>query len=290
MGKMLGLLTALLHSTSVVFYKKSVNDTDPFAVNFFKNTVALLLLFPTNLILGHTSLAAIPAKHIALLLASGVIGIGISDTFFLMMLKRLGASRTALVDCMYSPFVILFSFLLYGETLPIVALLGGMLIVGSIVVSSRGGFGVPMTARDFWIGCALGATTMTTVSFAIVMIKPVLSLYPLTLMSEIRMMGGLGTLVLLLPFHPQKKSVFALLRPQRTWLWMVLGTFFGSYLAILAWIAGFRYSQAGVVALLNQTSTVIIVVFAWLFLKEPMTRLKLAAVAMAFAGAAIILL
>ena len=35
--------------------------------------------------------------------------------------------------------------------------------------------------------------------------------------------------------------------------------------------------------------TVFIVVFAWLFLKEPITRLKFLAVGMAFAGAVIIL-
>jgi DME family drug/metabolite transporter len=70
---------------------------------------------------------------------------------------------------------------------------------------------------------------------------------------------------------------------------MFLGTLFGSYLSIIAWLAGFKYAQAGIAALLNQTSTVFIVVFAWLFLKEPMTRLKVAAMAMAFAGTVIIL-
>jgi drug/metabolite transporter (DMT)-like permease len=223
------------------------------------------------------------------MVASGVIGIGVSDTLFLMTLQRLGASRTALVDCFYSPSVILFSFLAFGETLEPLAIVGGLLILGSVLLSSQRGFGVPMPRRDFWIGCALGAGAMATVAYAIVMVKPLLNTYPLTLMSAIRMAGGLACLVLALPFHPDRKSVYDILRPQPAWTWMFLGAFLGSYLSIVSWLAGFKYSQAGIAALLNQTATIFIVVFAWIFLKEPMTRLKLAAVTLAFIGTVIIL-
>jgi drug/metabolite transporter (DMT)-like permease len=70
---------------------------------------------------------------------------------------------------------------------------------------------------------------------------------------------------------------------------MLLGTLFGSYLSLMAWLAGFKYSQAGVAALLNQTSTVLIVLLAAVFLKERLTRVKLVAVALAFTGAAMVL-
>jgi drug/metabolite transporter (DMT)-like permease len=289
MGELLALLTALLYSGAVIFYKKSVVVASPFALNIFKNSVALILLALTAAALGQTGVSSIPREHLFIMLASGVLGIGISDTLFLMCLQRLGASRTALVDCLYSPSVILFSFLTTGETLAPMALLGGGLILGSVFVSSRRGFDVPMPRRDFWTGCALGAAAMATVAYAIIMMKPILHSHPLTLMSAVRMAGGLAVLILSLPLHPDRKSVAAILRPQPAWKWIFLGTFFGSYLSLVSWLAGFKYSQAGIVALLNQTSTVFIVVFAWLFLKEPMTRLKLLALGMAFAGTVVIL-
>jgi drug/metabolite transporter (DMT)-like permease len=289
MGELLALLTALLYSTAVIFYKKSVVLSSPFALNIFKNTIALILLAVTAGLLGQTELSSIPTRDLITMLASGVIGIGISDTLFLMTLQRLGASRTALVDCLYSPFVILFSFLTFGETLAPLTILGGLLILASVFLSSQKSFDVPMPRKDFWIGCALGATAMATVAYAIVMVKPLLHSYPLTLMNAVRMSGGLACLLLSLPFHPDRRSVLDILRPQPAWLWMFLGTLFGSYLSIVTWLAGFKYSQAGIAALLNQTSTVFIVVFAWLFLKEPLTRLKLAALAMAFVGTVVIL-
>jgi drug/metabolite transporter (DMT)-like permease len=130
---------------------------------------------------------------------------------------------------------------------------------------------------------------MATVAFAIVLVKPLLNSYSLLWLSTVRMAGGIGALVLLIPFHPDRTAVCRILRPQPAWKSMFLGTFFGSFLSLICWLAGFKYSQTGVVALLNQTSTVLIVVLAALFLKEAMTRLKLLAVGIAFAGAAIVL-
>jgi len=289
MGELLALLTALLYSGAVIFYKKSVVETPPFALNFFKNILALMLLALTSVFLKQTAVLSIPTHDLAVMLASGALGIGISDTLLFMTLKKLGASRTALIDCLYSPFVILFSFLTFRETLSAVVALGGSLIIGSVLVSSLRGFGAPLPRQDFWIGSVLGASAMATVAYAIVMLKPLLHAYPLTQMNVVRMAGGLAIMVLSLPFRKDRKTVLSVLRPQPAWTWMIAGTFLGSYLSIITWLAGFKYSQAGVAALLNQTSTVLIILFASLFLKEPMTRMKLLAAGMAFAGAGIIL-
>ena len=120
------------------------------------------------------------------------------------------------------------------------------------------------------------------------LVKPLLNSYPLSVRT-VRMAGGIGVLILFLALHPDRRSVYAILRPQPVWKWMFWGAFYGSYLSLVCWLAGFKYSQAGVVAILNQTSTAFIVVLASLFLNEPMTRLKLVALAMAFVGTIIII-
>lgn len=289
MGEFLALLTALLHAIGIILYKRSVAFVTPLALNLFKNSVALVLFVCTAVFLNTTQAYAIPTKDLALMLISGAVGIGISDTLLFMTLSRLGASRTALVDCLYSPFVIILSFLLWRETLAPVALLGGALILGSVVISSSRGFGMGIARNQFWIGCGLGAASMATVAFAVVMIRELLDVYPLTLLISIRMAGGVAILVLLSPFSSERKSVYSVFRPQPAWRFMFWGTFFGTYLSIFCWLAGFRYAKAGVVALLNQTSTILIVLFAALFLKEPLTKLKILAVAMASIGALLVL-
>jgi drug/metabolite transporter (DMT)-like permease len=223
------------------------------------------------------------------ILVSGAIGVGVSDTLYFMTLRRLGASRTALVDCFYAPFVIVFSTIMFDERLSRLATVGGCLILASVFVSSHRGFEKAIPRKQLWAGCALGASAMGTVAFAIVLVKPLLPHYPLAWMSVVRMAGGLAALLTLLPLHPDRRTVYAVFRPQRGWTWMLLGTFFGSYLSLMAWLAGFKYSQASIAALLNQTSTVLIVLLAALVLHEPLTKVKLVAVSLAFAGAVMVL-
>jgi drug/metabolite transporter (DMT)-like permease len=130
---------------------------------------------------------------------------------------------------------------------------------------------------------------MATVALAIVIVKPILGNYPLMLLSAIRMAGGITVLLPMLLISGERKSVLSAFRPQSAWKWMFCGTFFGSYLSLLCWLGGFKYSHADVAAVLNQMSTVFIVVLASLLLKEPMTRMKLAAVGIALLGAIIVI-
>jgi drug/metabolite transporter (DMT)-like permease len=289
MGELLALTTALLWALGVVLYKKSVHLVPPFALSVFKSVVALVLLVVTTVVVGQVQLPSVSTSHLLLILASGALGVGISDTLYFMALRRLGASRTALVDCLYSPLVIVFSAFMLREKLSPISFAGGLLILGSVMVSSGAGFEKSLPPKELWSGCALGAGAMATVAFAIVLVKPVLTLYPLAWVSMVRMAGGLGALAIVMPLHPDRSRVYAIFRPQPGWIWMILGTFFGSYLSLMCWLGGFKYSQAGIAALLNQMSTVLIVVLAALVLQEPLTKVKILAVGMAFAGAVLVL-
>jgi len=289
MGELLALMTALLWALGVVLFKKSVSFVPPFALSVFKAIVAFVLMAATTVVVGQAHAVSISPAHLMIILFSGALGIGISDTLYFMTLSRIGASRTALVDCLYSPFVIMFSAFMLDEKLSRLAVVGGVLILSSVLISSNRGFEKRIPPKQLWTGCALGGSAMGTVGFAIVLVKPLLPLHPLAWVSAIRMAGGLGALVLLLPLHPDRREVIAAFRPQSGWVWMLAGTFFGSYLSLMCWLGGFKYSQAGIAALLNQTSTVLIVLLAAVVLKEPLTRIKLLAVGMAFAGAAIVL-
>jgi len=290
MGELFSLLTALFFAASVICFKQLVGSFSSFGLTLFKNCVGLVLLAGTSLALGQSSLTPASWRDFTILVVSGAIGLGISDVLFFMALKRLGASRTAIVDCLYSPFVIVFSLLMLSEDMTWGVAVGGSLILLSVLICSKPQFGERLPRLQIWSGFAFGMLAMMTVAFAIVLVKPLLQAYPLSWVSTVRMAGGTGVLMVTLPFHRNRKQIYGLFRPQRAWTWMALGTLFGPYLSTMSWLAGFRYTAAGASAVLNQTSTVFIVVFAWIFLGESMTRLKLIAVAAAFAGAVIVVM
>jgi drug/metabolite transporter (DMT)-like permease len=58
----------------------------------------------------------------------------------------------------------------------------------------------------------------------------------------------------------------------------------GSYLGLMCWIGGLKYTKVGVAAILNQSSTIYILILAAIFLKEPLTRRKFVASLVALAG------
>src|SRR5438034_10662846 len=105
MGEVLAVLTAVLWAVGVIFFKRSVSVVGPFALNLAKNCIAFVLLAFTAIAFQRALKFSIPPRDLVVMLISGAIGIGISDTLFLMTLARMGASRTAVIDCLYSPFV-----------------------------------------------------------------------------------------------------------------------------------------------------------------------------------------
>ncbi|MDP8289127.1 MAG: EamA family transporter, partial [Candidatus Electryonea clarkiae] len=114
LGEILALSAAVVWSIAVILFKKAGETVHPLSLNLFKNTVGFVLLIPTILIVGKGSIQDISLYYYLLFIASGILGIGISDTLFFHSLNMLGASRSAVVDLLYSPFIISLSILWIG--------------------------------------------------------------------------------------------------------------------------------------------------------------------------------
>ncbi|MFQ6610209.1 MAG: EamA family transporter [Fidelibacterota bacterium] len=50
------------------------------------------------------------------------------------------------------------------------------------------------------------------------------------------------------------------------------------------WLIGMTYTSASIASILNQTATIFILLFGWLFLKEPISWRRIFAVLLAMAG------
>jgi drug/metabolite transporter (DMT)-like permease len=98
--------------------------------------LAFVLFIPTIWFFGETLFRPAPAHIYILLLLSGVIGIGIGDSLFFKSLNLLGAGLTAIVDCLYSPFIIGLSIIWLRESLTFVQIIGVLLIVSAILIGT----------------------------------------------------------------------------------------------------------------------------------------------------------
>jgi drug/metabolite transporter (DMT)-like permease len=245
---------------------------------------------PTMAIFGRTLLLPAPLQDYLLLMASGVLGIGIADTLFFKSLNLLGAARSAIVDCLYSPFIILPSIFWLGERLTMIQAGGAILIVSAVLAISREKGLVEITRRQLIFGILLGAAAMLTMGISVVMIKPLLERSPVLWAVEVRLVGAAVSLLVILGFHPKRRNVVRSCLEVKSWKYMVPGSILGTYIALMLWIGGMKYAPASIASALNQTSNIFVFILAALFLKERMTRDKVAGIVMAVVGVFLVIL
>jgi drug/metabolite transporter (DMT)-like permease len=142
--------------------------------------------------------------------------------------------------------------------------------------------GVPR--RRLVAGVVYGVLSMATVAAGILLAKPVLERSPVVWATAMRQLGALGVLLPVGLLLPGRREHFGALRPRRHWRRLLPAAVLGSYLSVMLWIAGMKYTEAGSAAIVNQSSTIFVLVFASLFLREPFTRRKIVASSMALGG------
>ena len=290
MGTFSALMTAVMWAAAVIFLKRSGETIPPFALNFFRVVVSAVCLLVTIVAAGQHVFYGAPVKDYLTLFASGVIAIAVSDTFFLMALNRVGAGIMAIIDCLYAPSVVLFAYILLGERLGAWQWAGMALVIVGVLVAARHEPPEGITAKQVLAGSLFGVLSMATVALGIVIAKPVLTRAPVLWATAMREIGALLVMIPAALIVPGRRGIFGLFRPARNWKYSMPGTLLGSYLALIFWIAGMKYSMAGPAAILNQTSSIYVLIFASIFLKEPFTVRKVIASVLAIAGIVLVTL
>jgi drug/metabolite transporter (DMT)-like permease len=287
-GEGFALLTAVAWAFAVILFKKSGETVHPVGLNLFKDLFALALFIPTTFLFGEALWRDVPASAYALLLVSGALGIGLGDTFFFKSLNLLGAGLIAIVDCLYSPFIIGLSMLFLAERLSVLQGVGAALVVLAVLAASLEWRPGLINRRELAAGIAYGIAGLAAMAVGIVMIKPLLERSPLLWATEVRVVGGVAALAVILLFHRRRRAILSSVVRTRGWGYMLGGSFAGAYLAMVLWLAGMKYASASVASALNQTANVFIFVFAALLLREPITHRRTVGIVMGVVGAVLV--
>ncbi|MBI5482611.1 MAG: DMT family transporter [Deltaproteobacteria bacterium] len=302
-GEFYSLACALIWAGAVIMFRKGGEQVPPVALNFFKDAVALALFLVTLPLIGRSfAPAECGWREWVTLLVSGVLGIGIADTLFFASLNRLGAVGSAVVDSLYSPFVVLCACLYLGEPLRLPVVLGAGLMVGAIIIGTAHTAAPPAAPpaaaspaahparREAVLGVILGLAAMALMAIGIVIAKPVLHRVDPWWAATVRVIGGTALLGVQALFPRNRGAVIACFRPSRVWRLTIPAAVLGAYIAMVIWVMGFKHTAAGIAGVLNQTSSIFVLILAALFLRERVTPRKMVAIVMAFAGAVVVVL
>lgn len=294
-GEIYSLLCAFVWGCAVILLRKSGDHARPVALNVFKNVFALLCLLVTMLATGTSFFPPErTAEDWVRLLASGALGLGVADSLFLASLNRIGASRSAIVDCFYTPCLFVCSRALLGDPLRPVVVFAGVLIVGAVLLGTFEPRREPGSSSDenrarLALGVALGLLAMLALALAVVVAKPALSKADPWWAITVRLVSGATLPSVLGVLGKDRGEIARAFVPSRSWLVMVPAAFVGTYLSMSLWILGITFTKGVTTSgVLSQTSTIFTLVLAAVFLGERLTARKVLAIALGFLGGALV--
>ena len=296
-GEIFSLCSAVFWALAVVMMKKIGKKIHPVSMNLFKNMMGAILISFTLYIMGEPLLNSefVDKEDHLRLIISGIIGIGLADIIFLHSLNIIGAGISALVDTVYSPFVILFAYILLDEQLSIVQFLGGGIIIASILFSSVKLQHIPVDRSRLKYGIMLGIIAIAMMAFSIVLIKPVLNKFQGDVGKQLwfagfRLLPGFIIPLIIFVFKSLNTDLISPFKDKKVWPYLLIAAFFSTYLGISSWIIGMSLTNASTASILNQTATIFILIFARIFLNEPFTKRRVIAILIAMVGAYLVFL
>ncbi|WP_056879532.1 DMT family transporter [Pseudoxanthomonas sp. Root630] len=261
----------------------------PLALNLLKNGLVLAVLAPVALVVHAGSWPSLPAAELAIVVASGVIGIALADTLYFRALNELGAGRMGVIGNLYSPLVLLLGFVFLDERL------GAGQWVGFALV----GLGVLLVSRppDQWKthpqhtarGVMIGLLAIALMAIAIVMVKRTLETQPLLWVTLLRLAGAVAGLIALAAL-PAMRARMRFVAADVPWRRLLLAALVGQGLSMVLWLGGYKFTSASVAAILNESASVFLVVLAALWLREPLGKRAFIGVVLTFSGIACMLL
>ena len=138
------------------------------------------------------------------------------------------------------------------------------------------------------VAMAIGAVFLTAAG--VVAMKPILSSDGFYWLVALRLLAGTLGMVLAIALRNRWQLVVSeIVGGQHRWGLIFLSGLFGTYLALTFWLAGFKYANASIASVLNETSSVFIVIMAFLFLQERIDKRRVAGITLTFIGVLVFL-
>ena len=286
MGDLYAIITAVCWSSAVILFDISTKNFTAIQLNVLKNFIGVFGFILTIVFFSIPS-PNFSQQDIFTLALSGFLGILIADGLFLESLRRLGSGISAVVSTIYTPTVFIIAFILFNETINLYSYIGGVLVLGGITISV---FQPPKTIkkRDLYIGILFGIMANILTAYSVLIIKPIMKNNSVVYVALYRFSIGLFFGIIINLVKSGTKTVIQKFKQGLTNQYVVFGAILGTYLSVIFWLAGYKYTLAGRAAIYNQLSTVFIIILARVFLKEPMTSKKIIGVSLAIFGAMIV--
>ena len=222
-GEITALGAALCWTLSAVLYKTALSDAKPVSANIARCVSTTFFLIVCLVVTGQLqSLTTLPAYPTFLAGLSGVVGLCLGDTMYMLSLSLIGVSKAVPVTCTYPLFTMLFAALFLNEQITLFLLFGALLIVVGIQLisqeKSRSNLKRGVTFKGVLIALATAIVWGVSITLMNIALEFSESAFAVNV---VRM---LVTTILLLALSPLIDRKFSFTRLKtRTWIILALG-------------------------------------------------------------------
>jgi DME family drug/metabolite transporter len=137
-GELAALGAAISWTFSAILYRKALQQTKPVSANIIRLSCTSAILLVFLVAIGRFGvLTSLPVGIFVLAAVSGIIGLGVGDTLYLLSLRMIGVARAVPITCTYPLFGLLWAALFSGETMTPGVVFGTAAIVFGIWLLSH---------------------------------------------------------------------------------------------------------------------------------------------------------
>jgi drug/metabolite transporter (DMT)-like permease len=261
-GEAACLTAALLWAVSLAVFRTSIAAHGARTINLAKCLLAAVLQGGTVLALGQAgSLWNASPRDLALLAASGVVGLTLGDTALFVAVTRIGLHRTLLLQTLSPVFAATIAALWQGERPTALQAVGAAIVllgVSVVVAPSRVGRaernGVEGPGAWATGGVLLAVLAAFGQGTGLVLAKVGMVEIPVVAASFYRLAAAALGLAVVAAAVGRLHGLARVARSPADLARVVPATFFGTYLALFAMMAGVALAPAAVAAVLLSTS------------------------------------
>jgi DME family drug/metabolite transporter len=277
-GELAALGTAICWTLSAVLYKKALLKTKPISANIVRCTGTSIALIVALGAIGKVgTLADVSLGAIILTSVSGIVGLGLGDTLYMISLKLVGVARAVPITCTYPLFSILLAIFLQKEVVTLQVVLGTVAIVLGIWLLSQDEEKIVnrLPKRDLIRGVTSSLATAAIWAVSIALINMAVTLPEATSLDHalaVNTIRILATAVFLLGSAPMTDKRLDFLKMKRGTLLAVVS---GGLVALaLGWFllaVSFLYIPESQAVPISSTSPLFAVIAGIIFLHEQVT-------------------
>jgi len=138
LGEFAALGAAITWAVAPIMYKKALSGVSPISANIVRcasNAVFLVLILFASGLTGV--LASLPTGVVVVVVVSGLVGLGLGDTFYMYALKSIGVARAVPLATSYPLFSLVWATFFLGQAVTVSAVTGTVVILLGIWLLSR---------------------------------------------------------------------------------------------------------------------------------------------------------